>query len=174
MKTHFVSDISLSSRVESSIEPNRTSVRLDLPNRNSLFDSIEPSRTESNRTVLGSISHLWLYSTLQFDMTGNGDGTSSDTPTLNKVDILRQEIQQMREQQAQLVNALGQRVIEFLSTHSEEHSSVHRIGRRSEHFKGTAADRQRFVCRLGAWSHIGRPLTSSRTEIRSIWYGRTL
>ncbi len=31
----------------------------------------------------------------------NGDGTNSDTPTLSEVDILHQEIQQMREQQAQ-------------------------------------------------------------------------
>ena len=76
---------------------------------------------------------------------GNGETTSSDAPMLSEVDLLRQEIQQMRDQQSQLVNALGQRVIESLSTHSEEHSSVHRVGRRPEPFKGTAADKDSYV-----------------------------
>jgi len=45
---------------------------------------------------------------------GNGEATSSDAPVLSEVDLLRQEIQQMRDQQTQLVNALGQRVIKSL------------------------------------------------------------
>ena len=52
----------------------------------------------------------------------------------------------MREQQAQLLSAVGQRVLESLSTHSEEHpSAVHRVGRRPDPFKGTKADKDTYV-----------------------------
>ena len=77
------------------------------------------------------------------------DSAQNDPPVTTELEILRQEVQNMRiqmeEQRTQFTNVLGQRVLDTLSTSNDPATTLPRLGQRPESFRGEKADRDMYV-----------------------------